>query len=164
MVVRRIAPSSLVISVVLACGGSGKEAQPTNDGTMLTPYLAIADTLAADSLESLPELGTQVTAAAEAHRSEPGVDAIVQGAGRIGAQDLEAARTAFKQLSDGMIEYLAAHPEQQAGRVLVHCPMTFAGKGALWVQGEGKVMNPYEGSRMLHCGDKLGWDAERPKT
>ena len=41
--------------------------------------------------------------------------------------------------------------------------MTFGGKGALWVQKAGKVMNPYEGSRMLHCGDKLDWDAELPK-
>lgn len=164
MVVRRIALSSLVVSFALACGGSGKEAKPTNDGTMLTPYLAIADRLAADSLESLPERGAEVIAAAEAHRSEPGVAAIVQGAGRIGAQDLQTARTAFKQLSDGMIEYLAAHPEQQAGHVLVHCPMTFGGKGALWVQNEGKVMNPYEGARMLHCGDKLDWGAVLPKT
>lgn len=164
MVLRRIASSSLLISLALACGGSGNETKPTNDGTMLTPYLAIANTLAADELGPLPELGAQVTAAAEAHRSEPGVDAIVRGAGQIGAQDIKAARTAFKQLSDGMIEYLAAHPEQQAGHVLVHCPMTFGGKGALWVQNEGKVMNPYEGATMLHCGDKLGWDAERPKT
>lgn len=164
MVVHRIASSSLVISFALACGGSGNEAKPTNDGTMLTPYLAIADTLAADQLDSLPELGAQVIAAAEGHRSEPGVAAIVQGAGRIGAQDIKAARTAFKELSDGMIQYLEAHPEQQAGHVLVHCPMTFGSKGALWVQNDGKVMNPYEGATMLHCGDKLGWGTELPKT
>ena len=164
MVSRRMALSSLMISFAIACGGGGKAAEPTDDGTMLSPYVAIADTLAADEVSPLPELGARVTAAAEAHRSEPGVEAIVQGAGRIGAKDLETARAAFKQLSDGMIQYLAAHPEQQSGHVIVHCPMTFGGKGALWVQKQGKIMNPYEGARMLHCGDELGWDAELPKT
>ena len=38
------------------------------------------------------------------------------------------------------------------------------GKGGVWVQAEGKVMNPYEGSRMLHCGDKVEWSADVPKT
>ena len=164
MVSRRLLLSSLVMSFALACG------KPTTDGTMfgpgdmLGPYLAIGDTLAADAVEPLPELGPRLVAAAEGHASEPGVEAIVQGAGRIGAQDLEAARTTYEALSKGMIQYLAAHPEQRDGHVLVHCPMTFDGKGALWVQKVGKIMNPYEGSRMLHCGDKLGWDAELPKT
>ena len=40
--------------------------------------------------------------------------------------------------------------------------MAFGGKGGLWVQQEGPILNPYEGSRMLDCGDKLGWDAELP--
>lgn len=157
MVVRRVILPSLVMSLALACGG------PTHDGTLLGPYLAIGDTLAADAVEPLPELGAQLIAAAEGRGSEPGVEAVVQGAGRIGTQDLQAARTTYEALSQGMIQYLAAHPEQRAGHVLVHCPMTFGGKGALWVQKAGKVMNPYEGSRMLHCGDKLDWDAELPK-
>lgn len=165
MTFARMGLSSLVISVALlaACGGEDK-AQQAGDGTMLSPYLAIGDTLASDSLEQLPELGAQVIKAAEPKQGEPGVDAIIQGAGRIGAQDIQTARTAFKKMSAGMIEYLAAHPEAQAGHTIVHCTMTFGGKGGLWVQKEGKVMNPYEGAMMLHCGDKLGWSAELPAT
>jgi hypothetical protein len=167
MFLSRVALSSLVVSLALstACGGSSEDqAKAAGDGTLLTPYLAIGDTLAADKLDHLPELGAQVIAAAESRQNEPGVDAIVQGAGRIGAQDIQTARTAYKKMSDGMLQYLAAHPEEQAGHQIVHCTMTFAGKGGVWVQKEGKIMNPYEGAMMLHCGDKLGWDAELPKS
>lgn len=155
--------SSVTLALTMALFACGNKAQQADDGTMLTPYLAIADTLAADQLDSLPELGAKVIEAAKPKQGEPGVAAIVEGAGGIGAQDLQASRTSFKKLSEGMIEYLAAHPDDRAGLTLVHCPMTFGGKGARWVQKEGKVMNPYEGSKMLHCGDKLGWSAELPK-
>lgn len=148
-----------VAGLLVGCGGKA-----TNDGTMLTPYLSIGDALAADAVEGLAELGAQVSAAAAKHEGEPGVDAIRQGASGLGSSDLAAARKAYKTMSDGMIEHLAAKSEERAGTVIVHCPMTFGGKGALWVQREGKVMNPYEGSRMLHCGDKLGWGSELPKT
>lgn len=131
---------------------------------MLSPYLAIGDALAHDQLDQLDQLGAQVIEAAKAKPGEPGADAIMKSAGHIGAQDIETARTAFKDMSAGMIEYLHAHPEQQADHIIVHCPMTFGGKGGLWVQKTGKVMNPYEGAKMLHCGDKLGWDAELPPT
>lgn len=167
MFLSRMASSSLVVSLAIAtsCGGTSEDkAKQAGDGTLLTPYLAIGDTLAADKLDQLPELGAQVIAAAESRQNEPGVDAIVQGAGRIGAQDIQTARTAYKKMSDGMLQYLAAHPEDRAGHQIVHCTMTFGGKGGVWVQKEGKIMNPYEGAMMLHCGDKLAWDAELPKT
>ena len=161
----RVAPSSLVLSIALATAcGSKDPVEQASDGTLLSPYLAIGDALAADQVERVPELGTQVLAAAKGHEGEPGVAAIVQGGGKLGTQDIQATRTAYKVMSDGMIQYLVAHPDQQPGHVIVHCPMTFDGKGALWVQKQGKIMNPYEGARMLHCGDKLDWGAELPKT
>lgn len=156
---------TLVVSATLlsACGSEDK-AQQAADGTLLTPYLAIGDTLAADKIDQLSELGAQVITAAESQQGEPGVDAIVQGAGRIGAQDIQTSRTAFKKMSGGVIEYLSAHPDKQAGHTIVHCSMTFGGKGGLWVQKQGKIMNPYEGAMMLHCGDKLDWGAELPQS
>jgi hypothetical protein len=60
-------------------------------------------------------------------------------------------------MSEGMLDYLAAHPDERVGLQVVHCPMTFEGEGARWVQREGKVMNPYEGAMMLHCGDVEPW-------
>jgi len=156
--------SLAICGVLLAACGNEDKAKGAGDGTLLTPYLAIGDTLAADKLEQLSELGAQVIKAAESRQSEPGVDAIIQGAGRIGAQDIQTARTAFKKMSGGMLEYMAAHPDEQAGHTIVHCPMTFGGKGGLWVQKDGKVMNPYEGAMMLHCGDKMDWGAQLPES
>ncbi len=156
--------SIAICGVLLSACGNEDKAKEAGDGTLLTPYLAIGDTLASDKLEQLSELGAQVIKAAESRQSEPGVDAIIQGAGRIGAQDIQTARTAFKKMSAGMLEYMAAHPDEQNGHTIVHCPMTFGGKGGLWVQKDGKVMNPYEGAMMLHCGDKMDWGAELPAT
>jgi Cu(I)/Ag(I) efflux system membrane fusion protein len=164
--VRWLTAATLAAGVVLGtgCDKSEEKKAEANDGTLVTPYLAIGDTLASDSVDGLPELGAAVIKATEGKAEEPGVDKIIQGAGRVASQDIATARTAFKSMSDGMIEYMRAHQDKQAGHMLVHCTMTFKGKGGLWVQKEGKVMNPYEGAMMLHCGDKLKWDADLPST
>ncbi|MEX1366065.1 MAG: hypothetical protein AB1Z98_23255 [Nannocystaceae bacterium] len=152
------------LTVVVSMVGCGDAASKADDGTLLSPYLAIADALAHDGVEPVAELAPQVAKLASASAGEPGADALGSSAATLAGQDLETARTTFKTMSAGMIEYLRAHPDQQAGLTLVHCPMAFSGKGGVWVQREGKVMNPYEGSRMLHCGEKLGWSAELPQT
>ena len=155
-----------LLAVLGGCGGAGASdaTAAAADGTMLSPYLAIGQKLAADEVEGLSELGAQVIGAAKGKDAEPGVAEIVQGAGRVGAKDIATARQAFKEMSEGMITWAKAHPESQAGKMIVHCTMTFEGKGGLWIQTEGKVMNPYEGAMMLHCGDKLDWSAPLPKT
>ena len=35
--------------------------------------------------------------------------------------------------------------------------MAFASKGGRWIQREGKIRNPFEGSRMLACGAAEPW-------
>lgn len=155
--------AGLALSLGSGCG-KGADAPAKSDGTLLTPYLAIGESLAADNIDNLSTLGAQVVSAAEGKADQPGVADMIQGAGRIGAQDIATARTAFKKMSAGMITHLKAQPDQQDGKMIVHCTMTFGGKGGLWVQPAGKVMNPYEGAMMLHCGDKLEWSADMPET
>ncbi len=151
----------IAMAALVGCkGGSGVDR--AKDGTLITPYLVIGETLARDSIDDLPALGALVIEAAEGHASEPGVADLVQGAGRLGAQDIATARTAFKNMSHGMIDYMKADPTRRDGHMIVHCTMTFGGEGAAWVQAEGQVMNPYEGAMMLHCGDKVPWDGEVP--
>jgi hypothetical protein len=152
---------SVLAAALGTCAGCGGQAK-VDDGTVLTPYLAIGDTLAHDELEALPELGAAVIKAAESRQDDPGIQAVVQGAARVGAQDIATARTAFKKMSEGMIAYIKAKPDAQTGHMIVHCTMTFAGDGAAWVQKEGAIMNPYEGAMMLHCGDKIAWNADVP--
>ncbi|MGH1344417.1 MAG: hypothetical protein ACRBN8_22850 [Nannocystales bacterium] len=151
----------VLAATAISCDSSDK---PATDGTLLTPYLQIQSTLAEDKLDNLPELGAALVAASEGKTDKPGVDKIVQGAGRIAAQDIATARSAFKTMSEGMIEFVKADAGKQEGHMLVHCTMTFAGAGAPWVQKSGKVMNPYEGAMMLHCGDKLQWSDEVPSS
>lgn len=159
--VRGWALVGLATAALLGCKGEGG-VEKASDGTIVTPYLAIQETLANDSIDDLPALSAVVIKAAEGHESDAGVADIIQGAGRVGAQDISTARAAFKKMSQGMIEYMKADPTRQSGHMIVHCTMTFAGEGAAWVQKEGQVMNPYEGAMMLHCGDKIAWDAEVP--
>lgn len=35
---------------------------------------------------------------------------------------------------------------------VAYCPMAFGYTGGTWLQANNKVLNPYQGSRMLHCG------------
>ncbi len=153
----------VLAATTISCDSNGAD-KPAADGTLLTPYLQIQTTLAEDKLDNLAELGAAVVAASEGKAVKPGVDKIIQGAGRIAAQDIATARSAFKTMSEGMIEFVKADEAKQEGHMLVHCTMTFAGKGAPWIQKSGKVMNPYEGAMMLHCGDKLQWSDEIPSS
>ena len=162
--VLRIA-STLALTLALAgCKDGSATAASASDGMLLSPYLAIGDSLAADTLDGLDKFGAAVVEAADGKAGQAGVSKLLQGAGRVGAQDIATARSAYKTMSAGMIDYLKANPDKQAGHMIVHCTMTFDGKGGLWVQKEGQVMNPYEGAMMLHCGDKLDWDAALPET
>lgn len=153
------------LGVALSAGAGCKKGDPKQaaDGTILSPYLAIGDVLANDELDHLSELSAAVIEAAQKESGTPGLDEIVQGAGRVPAQDIATARVDFRTLSRGIIDYMKADSAKQTGHVIIHCPMTFNGDGAAWVQKQGDIMNPYEGAMMLHCGDLVAWDAEVPK-
>ncbi len=132
-----------------------------SDGTLLSPYLAIGEVLASDRVDNLPELAGKLIEASEGHAADPGVEVMLVAAGRIASPDIATARLMYGKLSEGMIAWLAANPEQREGLMLIHCPMTFNNQGSYWVQRAGKVRNPYEGSMMLHCGAKLDWADHR---
>jgi Cu(I)/Ag(I) efflux system membrane fusion protein len=148
-------------ALLLGSACTSKSPVPVDDGTMLSPYLAIGEHLAADELDELAQLGAKLVAAAEPHASEPGVAELLAAAGRIGASDIATARLAYRKLSEGLIEWLAANPQQRAGLLLVFCPMAFNNQGAYWVQRDGELANPYEGAMMLRCGAKLAWTDHR---
>jgi hypothetical protein len=154
--------SWLSAMLLLACaGGCSSKPPATADGTLLSPYLAIGDALADDELDNLATYGAHIVNAAQPIAHQPGVAEMLAAAGRIGAADIATARLAYHKLSEGMIAWLAAHPEQREGLILVHCPMTFTNEGAYWVQRSGQLRNPYEGAMMLRCGAELAWDDYR---
>jgi Cu(I)/Ag(I) efflux system membrane fusion protein len=134
---------TLGLLLCTACG-SGAATPP-----VVRDYLAVGSALAGDRVE----VGSDVPAA------DPGLEGVLAGRARLGTGDLAGAREAYRDMSEDLIGYLRARPEQRADLVVVHCPMAFGGKGGRWVQARGQVANPYEGSRMLRCGDVLAWDA-----
>jgi hypothetical protein len=147
----------IMLAFVSAC-----ESKPgTADGTLLTPYLAIGETLADDQLDNLALLGAQIVTAAESRAHQPGVQEMLAAVSRIGAADIATARLAYRKLSEGLIAWLAAHPEEREGLMLVYCPMTFTNEGAYWVQRRERLRNPYEGAMMLRCGADIAWDDYR---
>lgn len=159
-----IARSALLFGA-LALGCSAGAAPAAAPVTGVVPsYVAISTALAADQIEPVAALSGELQRHADALAGKPGMAKVVASLPGLAGKDIAAVRSAFKPLSDGMIEYMRAETSTQAGHVIVFCPMAFEDKGALWVQAEGKIANPYFGASMLRCGNKLAWDAELPAT
>lgn len=148
----------LTLIAAVACSSEADRSARPAPTSVVQPYVAIQETLAADRLDKLSELSAQVVVAAEPLQTEAGIPEVVAGAGRVAAQDIDTARAGFEKMSMGLISYLKAHSDQRAGYEVVFCPMAFNNKGAYWVQKSGEIVNPYHGMMMLHCGDKVAWD------
>jgi membrane fusion protein, copper/silver efflux system len=166
----------LVVCVVAgqalaACSGAGGErasvaeaqqqpvATPTGTPSqkLISAYLGIQKKLAADDAKGARTAYGQLKAAADA-KDLPGDAAVKQrisasAATGAAAKDLAAARDVFAKTSDGMVDWLKREGNPLANNVqLAHCPMAQDGKGANWLQTEGKLANPYFGTEMLECG------------
>ena len=67
--------------------------------------------------------------------------------------DLEAFRAVFEEISRSLLTLTRSFgPPSKTTLYEAHCPMAFGNRGANWLQDVDKILNPYEGSRMLHCG------------
>jgi len=128
------------------------------DGTLLTPYLALGERLAADRSDGLREAAAALVQATASRKGSAGVEEIEAAAARIGDGDIESARAAFREVSHALLRHLDTDAAAREGLTLVYCPMTFDNSGGYWVQRGEQIRNPYEGSRMLECGAVLSWD------
>ena len=72
------------------------------------------------------------------------------------ATDLEAARTAFAEVSRLLVAVAAADSRLAEGRSLFECPMQEDTFG-MWIQASPELQNPYMGPRMLTCGSPVEW-------
>jgi Cu(I)/Ag(I) efflux system membrane fusion protein len=68
------------------------------------------------------------------------------------AKTIEAARTAFKELSDVLTRFLAQAKVRPGQYQIVYCEMA----KAHWLQGDKAIKNPYYGKSMLTCGRIIG--------
>lgn len=69
------------------------------------------------------------------------------------ATRLEELREKFSPFSDSLRAAIQQRKIKPAEELyLIHCPMAFQDKGADWISDVPKVVNPYFGDEMLHCG------------
>jgi len=107
-----------------------------DNSMVLKNYIAAQEALAADNfklaISSLELL---------AKNSEGELNKLTETA--LKAEDLKTLREAFQPLSESI-----AKAELPDGMVVAYCPMV----KSHWVQKDGEVINPFLGSKMLHCG------------
>ena len=70
--------------------------------------------------------------------------------------DLAEARKGFKPISHAIVTLASQVRSERAQNPFTHfyCPMV-PGGGGDWLQPDDKLLNPYFGSEMLRCGEKV---------
>jgi hypothetical protein len=134
----------------------------------LTAYLHIADRLADDSMDGVPEqareLEQAVTDLAETgvegdphfwHMRQPELD-LVRAQARVlaDASELAIARQAFGELSPAVARIAVATGAPSGFEPALHrfvCGMADAPEGGVWLQLGPEPRNPYFGAAMLRC-------------
>ncbi len=72
------------------------------------------------------------------------------------SKDIKSLRRHFKSLSDEIMVLSVTFGFEKGKKVYqLHCPMAFGNKGAIWLQDNDQTKNPYFGSTMLKCADKV---------
>lgn len=156
--------SALIAGIITLAVSAGqahahsKEFTPELVTTLVQPYLAIQQNLAADQLdEAKTGAGAFLKAIEKAPASgdaKEETEALTAPAKAISeASDIGSARTAFKDLTQEFSTLLRHMGTTRSEPLyLVHCPMAFDNQGADWVQAGKTVANPYFGASMLRCG------------
>jgi superfamily I DNA/RNA helicase len=73
----------------------------------------------------------------------------------VSKQTIEEKRTVLKALTDNLFNLLRTVQYNGNKVFLVNCPMAFNNQGAQWLNPIDSVVNPYFGSKMLHCGSTV---------
>ncbi|MBL4560286.1 MAG: efflux RND transporter periplasmic adaptor subunit [Labilibaculum sp.] len=69
------------------------------------------------------------------------------------SDDIEIQRKAFKPFNEALIETIKSLGTGKNKVFIQFCPMAGNDSGAFWLSSEEKIMNPYFGDMMLHCGE-----------
>ena len=132
---RYLLHSSFAAFAIAACGSSDP-APPA-----LIHYVAAQEALADDDLDRAHQALQDLVQSAS-----PTLKPLAEKAAH--AADLAAVRTAFKPLSEELMQ-----GQIPKGYIVAHCPMADSDKGAHWVQkDQSQIANPYFGASMLRCG------------
>lgn len=135
---------------------------------LITPYLAISRSLAADDSDAgnaavdglhqaVSSIEDQSLQGKTAERWKTEQNSLSKITARLAkATDLETLRSAFALLSDQFLTLQRSFGFSRADQLFeLHCPMAFDGRGASWLQTDDTVRNPYYGASMLKCADRV---------
>jgi Cu(I)/Ag(I) efflux system membrane fusion protein len=124
-----------------------KLSQPAQ--AVFSGYLKAQSLLAKDTLEGVRGVATEMAEAIRSDAQKSFPSAVSEHAEALArAENLEAARAAYKALSESLIGYLKEQKAAIGSYYVVYCPMAKAS----WVQTHKTVINPYMGMSMIHCG------------
>jgi Cu(I)/Ag(I) efflux system membrane fusion protein len=139
-------------------GPAGKQLEE-----LYAAYFAVHQALAADKTppaeaaqalhRAAVDLASDTTLAAPVLER---LHAIATNAEHLHHQELTAARQSFKPISHAVVALATEVRSEGADQPFTHffCPMVKGGGGD-WLQPGGELLNPYYGSEMLHCGEKV---------
>ncbi len=84
------------------------------------------------------------------------VEEVAEKSEHLHHMDIEEARKAFKPISQAIVTLATQVRSEGSQTAFTHffCPMVPGGAGD-WLQPDDKLLNPYFGSKMLRCGQKV---------
>jgi len=135
---------------------------------LLDTYFALANSLASDNeklaLATGPKLRQVLGTIQTSHLNEKALTVWQKEFGNLSkitdqvieAKDIKSMREAFTLLSEEILVVIKTF-EVGNNRPLyeLHCPMAFKGRGAIWLQNNDQITNPYFGATMLKCADRV---------
>jgi Cu(I)/Ag(I) efflux system membrane fusion protein len=146
------------IAVTPIAGAAGEKLE-----TLYNAYFDVQRALAADqpppadAAQALAKTGSELSKATEIpEASQKLVSDIATNAEHLHHLDLTGARKAFKPVSHAVVTLATQLRSADAQQSFTHfyCPMVSDGGGD-WLQPGGELSNPYFGSQMLRCGEKV---------
>jgi hypothetical protein len=117
--------------------------------TAYTQYITLKDALVASKASDAKQAATALQKSLADIQN--GKKASEQAAAIATSADLAAQRKEFSSLSNEM-KTLVTGNVSSGSLYLEYCPMANNNTGAYWLSNEKKIMNPYFGDAMLHCG------------
>ena len=147
---------NIIIFCMLLLASTGMQAQTTAPSfkdaklnTAYTQYIALKDVLVASKSSEAKQAATTLQKSLAGIQN--GKKAVEQAAVIAASADLPAQRKAFSLLSNEM-KALVSGNVSSGTLYVAYCPMANNNAGAYWLSNEKKIMNPYFGDEMLHCG------------
>ncbi|MEP1033159.1 DUF3347 domain-containing protein [Ekhidna sp.] len=149
---------SLGLAALIASCGSTKKEETTKtpakvevsaSANAISDYMSVKDALVQTDASAAKDAAVKLGESATAENWNAVVIKAVKTIAS--SDDIETQRTAFKTVTDGLIEALKAN-DSNDGVFVQYCPMAFDNTGASWLSMSDQIRNPYFGDKMLKCG------------